>query len=54
MQFRKDDTHSNNFVSWSDASIRKRRFTDQGTNVMPQNTLILLPQCETKAAIYFG
>ena len=54
MQFRTHDTYSNNFVPWSDATIRKRRFTDQGTNIMAQNTLILLPQGETKTVIDFG
>ena len=54
MQFRIVDTHSNNFVPWSDATIRKSRFTDQGTNVMPQDALILLPQGEAKTVIDFG
>jgi hypothetical protein len=49
-----DDTYSDNFVPWSDATIRTRRVTDQRTNVMTQNTLVFLPQGETKTVIDFG
>jgi len=54
VKFRIEDTHSNNFVSRPDATVRQRRFTDQGTNIMPQNALVLFPQGETKTVIYFG
>lgn len=54
VEFHIHDTYSNNFVAWSDATIRNSRFTDQCTNIMAQNTLVLLPQGETKTVIDFG